>query len=75
MLSMTWLACIAPLLLIADVLMSSTQANNVAAGMLYLHTRSPPLIHRDLKSPNLLVSLGVTKPCWALPAKRMCGIQ
>ena len=23
--------------------------------MLYLHTRSPPIIHRDLKSPNLLV--------------------
>ena len=24
-------------------------------GMLYLHTRSPPIIHRDLKSANLLV--------------------
>lgn len=25
-------------------------------GMLYLHTRAPPIIHRDLKSPNLLVT-------------------
>ena len=23
--------------------------------MLYLHTHSPPVAHRDLKSPNLLV--------------------
>ncbi len=27
-------------------------------GMLYLHTRSPPIIHRDLKSPNLVGSKG-----------------
>jgi len=27
-----------------------------ARGMLHLHTRSPPIIHRDLKSPNLLVT-------------------
>jgi serine/threonine protein kinase len=31
------------------------QAINAATGMLYLHQRSPPVIHRDLKSPNLLV--------------------
>ena len=30
-------------------------AADAAKGMLYLHTRSPPIIHRDLKSPNLLV--------------------
>jgi len=30
-------------------------ATDAAKGMLYLHTRSPPIIHRDLKSPNLLV--------------------
>ena len=30
-------------------------AADAATGMLYLHARSPPIIHRDLKSPNLLV--------------------
>ena len=25
-------------------------------GMIYLNTRTPPIIHRDLKSPNLLVT-------------------
>lgn len=28
---------------------------DAAKGMLYLHSCSPPIIHRDLKSPNLLV--------------------
>lgn len=32
-----------------------SMALNAALGMLYLHTRSPPIIHRDLKSPNLLL--------------------
>jgi serine/threonine protein kinase len=31
------------------------QALDAARGCLYLHTCSPPIIHRDLKSPNLLV--------------------
>lgn len=31
-------------------------AIGAATGMLHLHTRSPPVIHRDLKSPNLLVA-------------------
>ena len=31
------------------------QALNAAVGMLYLHTRPAPIVHRDLKSPNLLV--------------------
>ena len=32
-----------------------SMACDAAKGMLYLHTRSPPIVHRDLKSPNLLV--------------------
>jgi serine/threonine protein kinase len=31
------------------------QAADAARGLLYLHTASPPIIHRDVKSPNLLV--------------------
>ncbi|OQR83960.1 protein kinase [Achlya hypogyna] len=30
-------------------------AINMARGMAYLHSLSPPLIHRDLKSPNIMV--------------------
>jgi serine/threonine protein kinase len=31
-------------------------AADAAAGMLHLHTRGPPILHRDLKSPNLLLA-------------------
>ncbi|PNH01743.1 putative serine/threonine-protein kinase, partial [Tetrabaena socialis] len=30
-----------------------------AAGMHYLHTRSSPVIHGDLRSPNLLLDLTI----------------
>lgn len=30
------------------------QALDASKGMLYLHQHSPPIIHRDLKSPNLV---------------------
>lgn len=34
------------------------QAVDAATGMLYLHSRAVPLLHRDLRSPNLLVAEG-----------------
>lgn len=35
-----------------------------AKGMNYLHTSKPPIVHRDLKSPNLLVDKNwVVKVC------------
>ncbi|KAL0481585.1 serine/threonine-protein kinase CTR1 [Acrasis kona] len=33
----------------------------IASGMLYLHSMKPPLIHRDLKSPNILIDKNLTK--------------
>lgn len=33
---------------------------DAAKGMLYLHTHDPPILHRDLKSPNLVVKMDWT---------------
>ena len=30
-------------------------ATDIAKGMVYLHTRNPPIVHRDIKSLNILV--------------------
>lgn len=35
-------------------------ATDTARGMNYLHSCKPPIIHRDLKSPNLLVDKDFT---------------
>ncbi|VFQ63245.1 unnamed protein product [Cuscuta campestris] len=38
-----------------DIRRCLRMALDVARGMNYLHTRNPPIVHRDLKSSNLLV--------------------
>lgn len=40
---------------------------DAAKGMLYLHTRVPPVVHRDLKSANLLVD-----GTWHIKARGRC---
>eukprot|EP00735_Rhodelphis_limneticus_P011123 TRINITY_DN4181_c0_g1::TRINITY_DN4181_c0_g1_i1::g.2095::m.2095 TRINITY_DN4181_c0_g1::TRINITY_DN4181_c0_g1_i1::g.2095 ORF type:complete len:1422 (-),score=286.12,sp/Q9FPR3/EDR1_ARATH/43.97/4e-63,Pkinase_Tyr/PF07714.12/7.9e-55,Pkinase/PF00069.20/2.1e-50,zf-RING_2/PF13639.1/1.9e-07,zf-RING_2/PF13639.1/9.6e+03,zf-rbx1/PF12678.2/8.5e-05,zf-rbx1/PF12678.2/1.1e+04,CLASP_N/PF12348.3/0.0028,SWIM/PF04434.12/0.0071,SWIM/PF04434.12/4.6e+03,zf-Apc11/PF12861.2/0.0075,APH/PF01636.18/0.019,Kinase-like/PF14531.1 len=39
-----------------DAKLRDKVAMGVARGMNYLHTRTPSVVHRDLKSPNILVS-------------------
>ncbi len=33
-----------------------TLAPQAAAGMMYLHSRKPPIVHRDVKSDNFLIT-------------------
>ncbi len=40
------------------------QAMDAAQGMLYLHSQSPPIVHRNLKSPNLLLDANWTVKVW-----------
>jgi alpha-tubulin suppressor-like RCC1 family protein len=35
-------------------------AKDMAAGLLHLHSRTPPILHRDVKSPNILVAADFT---------------
>ena len=46
-------------------------AMDAAKGMLHLHLCDPPIIHRDLKSPNLLVDKHwrVKVRCFGLPPR------
>eukprot|EP01133_Synstelium_polycarpum_P007241 gene7241-8418_t len=37
-------------------------AKDIASGMAFLHNISPPLVHRDLKSPNILLATHPTEP-------------
>lgn len=37
---------------------SQVQALDAAKGLLYLHSCNPPVLHRDVKSPNLLLDAG-----------------
>lgn len=38
-----------------SVRLTRSAAVSVARGMAYLHSRQPPILHKDLKSPNILV--------------------
>lgn len=46
---------------------------NVASGLNYLHSRKPPVVHRDIKSPNILVMEGVAKIADVGVARTMGG--
>lgn len=45
----------------------------VASGLNYLHSRSPPVVHRDIKSPNILVMGAIAKIADVGVARTMGG--
>jgi len=46
--------------IVLDVRRKLLMALDIARGMNYLHSCRPPIVHRDLKSPNLLVDKDFT---------------
>ena len=44
----------------------------IAAGLHHLHSRRPPIVHRDIKSPNILVMKGLAKIADVGIAHTMC---
>jgi serine/threonine protein kinase len=34
---------------------------DIASGMVFLHSRRPPIVHGDLRSPNLLLDLTIDR--------------
>jgi serine/threonine protein kinase len=55
---------------IDHVLLSSLQVK----GMNYLHRSSPPIVHRDLKSPNLLVDKNWTVKVCLVESYIFCSV-
>lgn len=47
----------------------------VALGLNYLHSRNPPVVHRDIKSPNILVMDGLAKIADVGLARTMISID
>ncbi len=48
---------------------------DVALGMNHLHSHSPPIVHRDLKSPNVLVCCVCCYLCGASVCARSCHLS